>query len=339
MPFLQTFGAGSIRGFDQGLIFSQQTATFNYTGSVQTWTVPANTTSIYAYVFGPGGGAEGNNGTNGGAGGYTIGNINPVPGSTMKIIVGGGGAPGTQENGSGGGYSAVATPNWAGSNVSTDHAAIILAAGGGGGAAGHDLSLSSGNTTVQAGAGGGASGQDAQVSGSHPPEGGNGGTQSAGGSYPGQAGGGNCTATSCAGQTLRGGTGCGGAEGSGGVGWPNQIYGGTWGSAAGGNGCNAGGGGAGYYGGSGGGHASTGTNAGSGGGGSGYTGGSGSYTTSNVATYTGNGRTPPSQLTSSPYYSTGLSAGGINGTTNANSNLGDGGGHGRVVLVFIAPIP
>ena len=52
MPFLQTFGAGASRGFTSGLIFGQQTATFNYTGSVQTWTVPANTQSIYAYVFG-----------------------------------------------------------------------------------------------------------------------------------------------------------------------------------------------------------------------------------------------------------------------------------------------
>ena len=76
-----------------------------------------------------------------------------------------------------------------------------------------------------------------------------------------------------------------------------------------------------------------------GGGGSGYTGGSGSYTTSNVATYTGNGKTPPSQLTSSTYYTSGLSAGGTNGTTNANSGNNHYGGHGRVVLVFIAPIP
>tara|TARA_Y100001937_G_scaffold90739_1_gene122863 strand:- start:1138 stop:2157 length:1020 start_codon:yes stop_codon:yes gene_type:complete len=339
MPFLQTFGAGSIRGFDQGLVFAQQTATFNYTGAVQTWTVPQNTQSIYAYVFGPGGGAEGNNGTNGGAGGYTVGNINPVPGSTMKIIVGGAGGNGTQDNGSGGGYSAVATPNWAGSSPSTDHAAIILAAGGGGGAAGNDLSLGAGNTTVQAGAGGGASGQDGQVNSSAPGQSGRGGTQSAGGVYPGNAGGGACTATSCSGTTLRGGTGCGGAEGSGGVGWPNQIYGGTWGSAAGGNGCNAGGGGAGYYGGSGGGHdGSTGTNAGSGGGGSGYTGGSGAYTTSNVATYTGNGRQPPSQMTNSIHWSTGIGVGGIHATVNPISGSSHYGGHGRVVLVFIAPV-
>ena len=102
MPFLQTFGAGASRGFSSGLVFGQQTATFNYTGSVQTWTVPANTQSIYAYVFGPGGGAEADYGSNGGAGGYTVGNINPVIGSTMKIIVGGAGAPGQQSNGSGG---------------------------------------------------------------------------------------------------------------------------------------------------------------------------------------------------------------------------------------------
>ena len=157
MPFLQTFGAGSVRGFDQGLVFAQQTATFNYTGSVQNWTVPANTTSIYAYVFGAGGASTGdNNNTVGGAGGYTVGNINPIPGSTMKIIVGGAGGNGHQNNGGGGGYSAVATPNWAGSNVSTDHAAIILAAGGGAGCGDHEQA---GATKVFGGAGGGANGQ------------------------------------------------------------------------------------------------------------------------------------------------------------------------------------
>ena len=307
----------------------EKTSTFNFTSAVQTWSVPSGVTEVEAYVFGPGGGCDSQAASSeGGAGGFSTGTIDVSSGGTLKIIVGGAGAPGTQYNGSGGGYSGVFTSSWGGSNVSTDHAAAIIVAGGGGGAG--DADVNGG----QGGAGGYPNGQDGNPGASR----GRGGTQSSGGTYYGGGSGtGSCTATSCVGQTLRGGTGCGGAEGSGGVGWPNQIYGGTWGSAAGGNGCNAGGGGAGYYGGSGGGHAATGTNAGSGGGGSGYTGGSGSYSTSNVATYTGSGRTPPSQLTSSTYYSSGISAGGQH-NANISGNGAHYGGHGKVVLVFIAPV-
>ena len=332
MPFLQTIGAGSKQGFFSGLVYGEQTAIFNYTGSVQTFTVPANTQSIFAYVFGPGGASDNSYGSRGGAGGFSQGNINPVEGATMKIIVGGAGAPGTQQNGSGAGYSAVATPNWAGSNVGTDHGAIIIAAGGGAGAADAD---SAGINAARGGAGGGATGQR----GSPNPSSGQGGSQSGGGAYyGGGSGSGNCTASSCAGQSLRGGTACGGAEGSGGVGWPNQIYGGTWGSAAGGNGCNAGGGGAGYYGGAGGGGGNP--NGGTGGGGSGYTNGSssgGTFSTSNVGTWTGNYSDPPSQATSNTYYSTGIGKGGIHAQNNAG-NGNNVGGHGKVVLVYVAPL-
>ena len=331
MPFLQTIGAGSKQGFFSGLVYGEQTATFNYTGSVQTFTVPANTQSIFAYVFGPGGAAEPDYGSRGGAGGFSQGNINVVEGAAMKIIVGGAGNQGTQENGSGGGYSAVATPNWAGSSVGTDHGAIIIAAGGGGGGADGGTA---GINAVKAGAGGGATGQR----GTPNPSSGQGGTQSGGGAYyGGGSGSGNCTST-CTGATLRGGTGCGGAEGSEGVGWPNQIYGGNWGSAAGGNGCNAGGGGAGYYGGAGGGGGDP--NGGVGGGGSGYTGGStsgGTFTTSNVGTWTGNYSDPPSQATSNSYWSTGIGKGGLQNADNGgNGNVM--GGHGRVVLVYVAPL-
>ena len=332
MPFLQTIGGGSKGGFSSSLVFGEQTAIFNYTGSVQTFTVPANTQSIFAYVFGPGGASDDGLGSRGGAGGFSQGNINPVEGAQMKIIVGGAGREGVQENGAGAGYSAVATPNWAGSNVSTDHSAIIIAAGGGGGTGDGG---SAGINVVKAGAGGGATGQR----GSPNPSSGTGGTQSGGGTYyGGGSGSGSCTATSCAGQTLRGGTGCGGAEGSEGVGWPNQIYGGTWGSAAGGNGCNAGGGGAGYYGGAGGGGGDP--NGGSAGGGSGYTGGSssgGAFSTSNVGTWTGNYSDPPSQATSNSYYSSGISKGGLQNADNGG-NGNKNGGHGKVVLVYVAPL-
>ena len=339
MPFLQTLGGGSASGFSQRISFSYQTSTFNYTGAVQTFTIPAGTQNITAHVFGPGGGATGDtSSTYGGAGGYTVGQINPVVGGSFKIIVGGGGRSGQQLNGSGAGYSAVATPNWAGSNVSTDHGAIILAAGGGGGAGDHEVATGFG------GAGGGSTGQQGGYSGSARSGSGLGGTQSAGGAYPGQAGGGACSGGTslCAGYQLRGGQSCGNspAVSNGTQGWPQQIYGGDWGAAAGGGGCNGGGGGAGYYGGSGAGHTTvTYGNSGCGGGGSGYTGGSGSYTTSNVGTHGGNEHNVSSQATNSGYLTSGVSVGGIYNTTNANSGNLHGGGNGKVVLYYLAPTP
>ena len=328
MPFLQTTGGGSISGFngrsERPLI--EYTDTYNYTGASQSFAIPNGCKEVTAYVFGPGGGAEGNNNTKGGAGGYTVGTIDVSAGGTLRIIVGGAGGPGEQSNGSGGGYSGVFTSAWQGSNVNTDHNAAILVAGGGGG---------SGDASTDAdgaGAGGYPNGQQGNPSGS----GGNGGTQSAGGSYPGNPSGGSCTANSsggCVGGKLRGGVGCGGAEQSAGVGWPNQIYGGTWGSAAGGNGCNAGAGGAGYYGGGGGGGQ---PNGGNGGGGSGYIGGHTNYPVSNANGYSGSYDIPPSAATNSQYWSTGISMGGIYNVNNGG-NGNHTGGHGRIVLNYFAP--
>ena len=101
---------------------------YNYTGSVQSFSIPSGVTEVEAYVFGPGGGPDTSDGianSTGGAGGFTTGTINTSSGGTLKIIVGGAGGPGTQSNGSGGGYSAVATNSWAGSNISNDHLSLI----------------------------------------------------------------------------------------------------------------------------------------------------------------------------------------------------------------------
>ena len=337
MPFLQTLGGGSSKGFANRLAMKYHTQEFNYTGSVQTFTIPAGTQNITAHVFGPGGGADASYASVGGAGGYTVGQINPVVGGSFKIIVGGGGRPGQQSNGSAGGYSAVCTPNWAGSNVDTDHAACILVAGGGGG-----TSEAETQPNPFGGAGGGNTGQQGGYNNAARSGSGTGGTQSAGGVYPGSAGGGACSGGNslCAGYKLRGGQSCGNSPGvsSGTQGWPQQIYGGNWGAAAGGGGCNGGGGGAGYYGGAGAGHdSSTYGNSQAGGGGSGYTGGSGSYTTSNVGTHNGNQGAVSSQATNSGYLSSGISAGGIHNTTNASSGHTHGGGHGKVVLYYFAP--
>ena len=296
--------------------------TYNYTGQIQTFNIPTETTEVTAYVWGPGGGAEGDTNTRGGAGGFTQGVINTANGGSLKIVVGGAGGPGRQNNGSGGGYSGVFTSSWGGTNASTDHSAAILIAGGGGG---------SGNSSSGSAHGGGAGGGLTGQKGNPSPSGGNPGGQTSGGSYV-QSGGGSCTGgTQCSGNTLRGGVACGGGEGTGGIGWPGTIYGGVWGSAAGGNGCNAGGGGAGYYGGAGGGGS---PNGGNGGGGSGYVGGHPSYPVSNANTYAGNGEAVSSEGTANQFYTSGIAQGGANGTDRgAGQHYG---GHGMIVIVYDA---
>ena len=307
----------------------EYTQTFNYTGNVQNFVIPSGTTQITAYIFGAGGGAEGDSLSYGGAGGFTVGTIDASYGGTLKVVVGGAGGPGTQSNGCGGGMSGVFTSAYAQSNASTDQAAAILIAGAGGGGAD---ATDGNNGNAKAGAGGGLTGQKGYVGTGGGDSGGNGGTQSAGGTYPG-SGSGSCTATSCAGAKLRGGTACGGGEGSTGVGWPNLVYGGTWGSAAGGNGCNAGGGGGGYYGGSGGGGN---PNGGCGGGGSSYIGGHTNYSVSNATAYQGNYNVPNSNATNSPHYSSGISQGAVH-NQNAGGNGNHTGGHGKIVFVYLAP--
>ena len=317
-------GGGAAGGGGGGGAGVYTEETFNYTGGRQNFdTSKTNGQPITAYVFGPGGGAEGDTNTRGGAGGYSEGTISINAGGTLRIIVGGHGGPGRQNNGSGAGYSGVFAPQWAGNSVGTDHGASIIIAGGGGGSAN-----SSSGSQHGAGAGGGSSGQRGNPSNS----GGIGGSQGGGGSYR-QTGGGSCTSGSqCSGQQLRGGVACGGGEGSGGVGWPNQIYGGNYASAAGGNGCNAGGGGAGYYGGAGG---ASSPNGGNGGGGSGYIGGHPSYPVSGASTVVGSGDQPSSTARNSPFYSGQISYGGRHSHNRGNGS--HQGGSGKVVIAYYAP--
>lgn len=314
-----------------GVVLQEYNQTFNYTGSIQNFAIPSGTTEITAYIFGAGGGGEGDTLSYGGAGGFTVGTINASYGGTLKVVVGGAGGPGSQSNGCGGGMSGVFTSSYAQSDASTDQDAAILIAGAGGGGAD---ATDSNNGNAKGGAGGGLTGQKGYIGTGGGDSGGNGGTQSAGGVYPGDGGaGGSCTATSCAGAKLRGGTGCGGGEGSSGVGWPNLVYGGTWGSAAGGNGCNAAGGGGGYYGGAGGGGV---PNGGCGGGGSSFIGGHSNYVVSNATAYQGNYNVPNSNATSSTYYTSGISQGGVYNSNNGG-NGNSIGGHGKIVFVYLAP--
>ena len=212
-------------------------ATFNYIGSDQSWTVPANVTSATFYLIGAGGGG-GRASFGGGGGGYATGTYAVTPGQVLTVIVGQGGGgvaagavsglPGAYtpltyggggRGGSYGGASALWYSSGGGrsairlSGASTD---LVTAAGGGGG------------SYSQCGfGGGGTSGSPIPVSVNS----GAGATQSAGGAggnsgngYPGTAG------TAYQGGTSKddGGGGGGGFYGGGGGG---DNYGGGGGSS------------------------------------------------------------------------------------------------------------
>ena len=286
--------------------------TFSYTGSEQTFTVPAGVTSFRAYMWGAAGGTgyeySGGGGgsrgfSSGGAGGYTSGTISTSPSTVYKIIVGQGGygqdVVGTTGTAFGGGGRGNVTSHYGAGGTggglsgiflnSFTHANSVLIAGGG---AGGETASPDGNNI--AGNGGGLTGNDGGLhnAGGHLANGnGKGGTQSAGGGA-----GASDTLTPTSGSALQGGTGA------------HMI----------------GGGGGGYYGGGGGGHTSSSGSSGSGGG-SGYIGhnsvSNGVTTASANGTLTGT-HNPPE--TSSIYYSAGIGV----GATQAD------GGNGKVVIIY-----
>jgi hypothetical protein len=212
---------------------------FNYTGAVQTWTVPAGVNQIFIDVAGAQGGNY--NLVQGGKGGKISCRMAVIPGTLFYITVGGqsstnsavfgnGGNGGTGANTSrngmaGGGLSAFAT-----ANPLTQANALIIA-GGGGGATGRI-----------GGFGGGTSGANGFAT--NPSRGGKGGTQVAGGVAGTVFD--NNTVLPTAGSTLTGGRGgsvtsstwtAGGGGGAGffggggGVGGGNEIGGGGGGSS------------------------------------------------------------------------------------------------------------
>ncbi len=198
--------------------------TFNFTGGLQNFVVPAGVTSLTVVVEGAQGGGAG-----GGSGAIVTGSITVVPGQTLQVMVGGqGNCPGAGFGGGGsgqnssiagyqgcggGGASYVAAPPGGMGN------ALIVAAGGGGEGGGDDYGL------------GGVGGCGNGGNGTSPfGIGGSGATTGAGG-----AGGPPWTAG--------GGTGQNGSFGQGGAGGVDVNFGFAPG----------GGGGGGYYGGGGGG--------------------------------------------------------------------------------------
>ncbi len=152
---------------------------FNFTGGMQTWTVPAGVTSIFVQGWGAqgGSGANGGSGTGGssGLGGYAEGNLAVIPGQVLNIFVGGqgstpnggfnGGANGGSTNaGGGGGASDIRLGGTAPANR------ILTAGGGGGGGRGGCIegglfAAGSGGTGGSGGGGVGINGNNSSTSG------------------------------------------------------------------------------------------------------------------------------------------------------------------------------
>jgi hypothetical protein len=215
--------------------------TYNYTGGIQTFTVPNGVNSITATIAGAQGGAGGWTAINGGtagAGGITSGTINVTPGQILYIVVGGQGSNGIQVtdgyahySGTGGGGGG---KSWISLSSSFDSNVLLVAGGGGGGgsngdpntfpnayggAGGYPNGGKGGNNDGshgEPGAGGGGDGWygggGGPSAGSVPVSGGTGGTQSAGGISGGAFGAGGNGGPDGGNATYYGG-GCGGAGG------------------------------------------------------------------------------------------------------------------------------
>jgi hypothetical protein len=259
----------------------QGVSTFNFTGGIQTFTVPACVDTVFLQAWGGqgGSGATGGSSTSGGAGGlggYAEGWLLVAPGDVLNVFVGGQGA--TPTGGFNGGANGGSTNAGGGGGASdvrvggTAEANRVLTAGGGGGGGRAGCETSGAGVGGAGGSGGGgvgANGGDSPTSGGVA-GGGKGGNFSAVQGAAGPAGAGCGGFLGSAGGTASTGTGA-----SGGAGQSCCCF--SFGSIPGG-----GGGGGGQVGGGGGGGGSAGTTGcsgndkgagGGGGGGSSYTGG------------------------------------------------------------------
>jgi hypothetical protein len=151
------------------------TVNYDYTGSEQTFTVPAGVTSIDVVATGAAGGSgstptSGGTGGSGGEGEQVSGTLAVIPGNTLYVEVGGVGADGTTSAGGTGGF------NGGADGAGTSH----TGGGGGGGASDVRTIISSGGGSlasrliVAGGGGGGGGGGDCSGS-----SGGAGGTSAA----------------------------------------------------------------------------------------------------------------------------------------------------------------
>lgn len=113
---------------------------FNYSGSVENFTVPPGITTINARCWGGGGAGP----DAGGGGGFATGDVAVVPGETLRIVVDLGGGPG-----GGGGMSGLFSQRLG--------QPLLIAGGGGACSLGHNTDAAA----ARGGAGGGPSGLDA----------------------------------------------------------------------------------------------------------------------------------------------------------------------------------
>lgn len=203
---------------------------FNYTGGVQTFTVPPCVTTITINACGAQGGANWVNNVN--YGGCMSADIAVTPGEVLNVYVGE--QPQSTAGGYNGGGAGDAAGRGGGGGSDVRRGSTLndrLVVGGGGGGAGYWSSLH-----VIGGVGGGMNGGDGSRNGTDP--GGLGATQTAGGA--------NGTCSSLGNPSMAGTFGQGGTTVGFGCGCEGYGGGGGWyGGAASGN-CRGGGGGSGY---------------------------------------------------------------------------------------------
>ena len=132
---------------------------FTYTGSVQSWPVPAGVTEVQLEVWGAQGGSGSYNTYTGGLGGYSVATLDNLAGvSSLNVYVGGAGTTSTAAGWNGGGAGVNSGGGGGGAtdirvNGNTLYDRIIVAGGGGGAG----VSVGSANP---AGCGGGLYGGD-----------------------------------------------------------------------------------------------------------------------------------------------------------------------------------
>jgi len=129
----------------------QVTASFAYTGTIQTWTVPAGVTSIQVDVIGAAGGTS-QSGALGGCGGEVVCSLAVTPGQILNVLVGNMGGSGFITGGPGGSTGPGVSGGAGGTSLS------FFGGGGGGGGGASDIRIGGvalANRVVAAGGGGG----------------------------------------------------------------------------------------------------------------------------------------------------------------------------------------
>ena len=116
-------------------ILTNQTV-FQYTGALQTYTIPAGIYSLNVSMWGAGGGGGGT--LTGGAGAYISGTLAVIPGQVFTILVGQGGHVTTQSYGGGGKGGTYDSGTWGGggggrSAILLGASELVTVGGGGGG--------------------------------------------------------------------------------------------------------------------------------------------------------------------------------------------------------------